>query len=491
MMIKRTLLIGLFLVSSFWGGADRICSAAGVLPSEHERALLELINQARENPLVVALSMGLDPDEIVKDLPELETILTDGLPPVTFNGNLYDAAGAHTADMLAGGYYSHVSSDGLGFDERIQESGYQAATCGESLGMLGFANFIDPENAVRLIFESMFRDELDPSQNEKRNILSLDLQEIGISLASGTVQVGGVVFNAYLVTCDFGSTGVSLMELELYQLINQAREKPLVVAASMGMDTDQLLEDIPELEEILTGGIPPLRFSRNLHESARLHALDMMENDYYSRISLDGRTVDDRVTETGYRSLVTGEVMGLSATVDFEDPEEVAIGLFGRIFRHELTPGCADRTILNPEMLDVGVSFNVSSPGEGGVSGSLNDCYSRLVVADFAASAVAEPASLIGRAYRDSNGDGLYDPGEELPGIRVSLQGGIDVDLSLFTGPAGDFSASLEPGAYRISIDIEDAVFEYEIEIADENRAVECMIDAAVGGQAAPDEQQE
>ena len=483
-MFIRIKIVSILLLSvAFWAGTCGVVSAAGVCPSEHERALLELINEARENPLAVALSMGLDPDEIVKDLPELENILTDGLPAVSFNRDLYDAACAHTEDMFARGYYSHDSPDGLGFDERIQDSGYQAVTCGESLGMLGFVNFIDPGDAVGVLFESMFRDELDPSRSEKRNILGPDFQEIGISLATGTMQVEGIALNAYLVTCDFASTGVSLIELELCQLINQARENPLAVATSMGLDPDQILENIPELGEILTGGIAPLRFSRNLHESARLHALDMLENNYYSHISLDGRTIDDRVAETGYCSLVAGEVMGLSATVDFEESREAAVRLFERIFRHELVPGCADRTILDPEMQDVGVSFNASSPGGEGVSGLLNDYYSRLVVADFAASVVAQSPSLIGRVYRDMDGDGMYDPGEGLPGICVSVQQGTDVVLSLFTGPAGDFSASLEPGVYRISADIEDVVFEHEIEMADENRAVEFMINAA------PDEQ--
>ena len=78
-----------------------------VVPSPHEEALLALINQARQNPLAVAASMGMDPEKILKDLPELEKILKEGLPPVTFNGNLYEAARAHTQDMFANGYYSH------------------------------------------------------------------------------------------------------------------------------------------------------------------------------------------------------------------------------------------------------------------------------------------------------------------------------------------------------------------------------------------------
>ncbi|MDO8785312.1 MAG: CAP domain-containing protein, partial [Syntrophales bacterium] len=169
-IIARVLSILLLLVSLL-GGAGGIANAAEYVPSPHDEALLALINQARQNPLAIAASMGMDPDKIVKDLPELEKILREGLPPVTFNGNLFEAARAHTQDMFASGYYSHDSPDGRSYDTRIRNSGYPAVTTGESLGMLVFANFINPGDAVRLLFEYMFWDELDPSRKEKRNIL--------------------------------------------------------------------------------------------------------------------------------------------------------------------------------------------------------------------------------------------------------------------------------------------------------------------------------
>ena len=180
----------LLLTVSLLGGAGGVVSAAEGLPSPQEEALLGLINQARQNPLGVAASMGMDPEKILQDLPELEKILKEGLPPVTFNPTLYGVASAHTQDMFANGYYSHVSPDGRGYEARIVDAGYPAGATGESLGMLAFANFIDPNDAARFLFEYMFWDELDPLRTEKRNILDPAAERGGCQCGNGRPQPG-------------------------------------------------------------------------------------------------------------------------------------------------------------------------------------------------------------------------------------------------------------------------------------------------------------
>ena len=120
----------LVLAISLLGGLGGV--AAESLPSPQDEALLALINQARQNPLAAAAAMGMDPEKILKDLPQLEQILRQGLPAVTFNGTLSAVARAHTQDMFANGYYSQNSPDGRGYDARIRNSVYPAATTGES-----------------------------------------------------------------------------------------------------------------------------------------------------------------------------------------------------------------------------------------------------------------------------------------------------------------------------------------------------------------------
>lgn len=448
--------------------------------SEHELAFLELINEARENPLATASAMGMDPDRILLDFPELKDILTQGLPPLTFNISLYEAATAHTEDMLENNYYSHDSLDGRTYDDRIRETGYHSLATGESLGLLGFSNFIDPAESVRAMFEKMFRDELDPSSIEQRNILDPELTQAGIALGTGTLNLGGYIFNGYIITCDFGSS-VGKAGMQLFQLINQARSRPLDVAASLGMDPDQILADFPELYDILTQGLPPLTFNFQLYAAAMAHVKDMLENGYYSHDSLDGRTYDDRIRETGYDPLYAGESMGLQCLgPDFidETPDQIdrLIRLmFKKIFARELTPAnTEERNILDPVLREVGISIITGTSSElGGICGD----NLLLMVADFGLSSKEEQTpGIVGVVYSDLDQDMLYSPGEGICQVAVSVEGLSGDDASclfkLHTNEAGGFGLPVVPGEYRISVVIYDHEIVEHIEVGDQNRAV-------------------
>ncbi len=385
-MIMRFILTVLLSVSLL-GGASGIASAAEGGPSPQDEALLALINQARQNPLAVAASMGMDPEKILKDLPELEKILKEGLPPVTFNGKLAEAARAHTADMFAKGYYSHVSPDGRDYDARIKDSGYPAVATGESLGMLVFANFIDPQNAARFLFEYMFWDELDPSRTEKRNILDPGLKEAGVSVDTGVLSLGGALWNVYLATCDFGAV-LSEPENGLLQLINGARANPLGVAKSLGIDTETYLEGRPELRVAFEQGLAPLTVNGSLRSASAAHVRDMQENHYYGKISLDGRTVKERIAASGYRFAAAGESLGVTWFTDPIEPS-VAVGrLFERMLRDELEPSNAGNlTILDPRMQEAGIAL-----GQGVLRNEDQEWNVYLAICDVGVPAPAEPA---------------------------------------------------------------------------------------------------
>jgi uncharacterized protein YkwD len=474
----RIIHITLLAVVLFFAFSVRPSPAQDV-PSQYEQDLLKLINEARENPLAVASSLGMDAEQILKDLPELEDILINGLPPLSFNENLYAAAVAHTRDMLEHGYYSHTSLDGRTFEERIRASGYVPTATGESLGMLAFFNFIQPAKAVELIFENMFRDELDPARTERRNILSSDLEEAGIALRTGTMTLSGSACNVYLATCDFGS-GVRKLELEFFNLINQARENPLAVAESLGMDPDQIMQDFPELRDILIYGLPPLTFNRNLYAAAGSHTRDMLENGYYSHFSLDGRTFEERIRETGYDLLDAGEHMALQCLGDdFIDENDDQIDrlvslMFRKIFTRELRPDSAEeRNILDPVLREVGINVITGRSSElGGICGD----NLLLIVADFGLSSEEQAPAIVGVVYSDQDQDSLYSPGEGIEHIAVSVEGMSGDDTScrfnLYSNEAGGFILSAVPGEYRISVMVDEYEMVEYIEVGEKNRAI-------------------
>lgn len=397
--IMKKISVILLLLPLLLAGAIVCAAADEVVALSPDEALLALINEARRNPLEMAASLGMDPEKIVADLPELENILTNGLYPLALNATLAEAASAHTGDMFARGYYSTLSPDGLDYDERICEAGYPAVLSGESLGMILFANFISPEDAARLIFEYMFQDELDPTRTEKRNILDPCLKEAGISLQSGTLSLGGARWNVYLATCDFGSL-LSCPESELFELINQARENPLQMAESLDMDPARVLADFPEWEDVLTQGLPPLSFNMNLAAAARAHAADMLENGYYSCASSDGRTVEERILEAGYDvnflensgetlwRMCLGEDDGLLNDLEannYDQIQKLMQQTFKNMFTCELMPtSTGQKNILNAAFNEIGIGL------AAGVSPELETlCGDRvmLLVMDFGSSA--------------------------------------------------------------------------------------------------------
>lgn len=326
--------------------------------------ILELINTARANPLAAAEALGFGREQILNRFPDMAAELETGLQPLQWNPDLYQAAIRHTEDMLAYQYYSHESPDGSGFKERIGAQGYPSDTLDESLGMIAFSNFISAEYATRLVFENMLRDELQSESSEELKILSPAMEDAGVGIGNGTWEMGGRFFNIYLATCDFGRKTASDLELEMLGLVNQIRQNPLEYAQSLGMDPDQLLQALPELNEIFRYGLPPLSFHPKLYASAREHATDMLTNDFLSEISSDGRTLEDRVRETGIEPAISSEIFRLQVTTDTLDPAQGSRQHVERLFVRELSPDCVQRHILNPDVDQVGLVVAERAPGD-------------------------------------------------------------------------------------------------------------------------------
>jgi uncharacterized protein YkwD len=467
-------------------GASAVAHSEETFTDEMEALLLEWINSARANPLEMAETVGLDPDQVLADLPELYDELTQGLAPLRPDSALAGVARSHTADMLENDFYGHDSSDGSTPADRILKAGYVSEITDESLGVLGFFNFIDPSDAVFRIFSTLYRGELNPKRTRPRNILAPEFRDVGIGFGAGKLTLQGVPFNVYLATCDFGAPMMSDLELGLLELINQARERPLEVAESMGLNRDEILENLPELADILLYGLAPLTFNEDLYGAAKNHALDMTENGYFSTTSLDGREVQDRFREQGYDPVEAGESLRILVTVDERDPREAAASCFEKLFRRELDPSTEDRNILNPAFKKAGVSFTTAVPVEdpdGEQDRLYAEYHTAMLVGDFGLSMEDEGSPhLKGRVFIDWDGNGLYNLGEGMDEVGLHIQGP-DIDFEVYTNPAGGFSELLDPGMeYRITP--LDDVFGVEqvIEMGAENQSMDFMVEVETLG---------
>ena len=444
------------------------------LMDANETALFDLINAARKDPLGVAESLGMKRTEILKNLPELADILTNGLPELTFNDRLYKSAKDHTADMLANNYYAYESLDGRTIDQRLNDAGYTAAASGESLGLIFFNNFMEPGRAATQIFETMYKDELDPGFAGQRNILNPDIEEGGISFQGGIFRFGRFSFNAYMTTCDFG-TKAALQDLQLLNLINQARAFPKAVAVVYG-------ETCPEDLDPEGNGMPAIAFNPELYAAAGDHATDMVKNEYVNHVSLDNRTPEMRLEEKGYVFDWMTELiyrMPVYAIYDAESDAappveqnlscEPVSDFFKFIYQRAIWSfeKQGDRQLFAPEAVDAGVRI-VS--GQSSVLGDILTDNFLLSVIELAAPAVSSDPSdpdgprLMGTVFDDVNQNGLYDAGEEISGAVVTVaadSGAGEVGFSepfstLVTNPAGGFSINLAPGPYQVRVWVQD-----------------------------------
>jgi uncharacterized protein YkwD len=448
-------------------GFDMIHVARADTVSEMELRLFTLINTARTDPLGTAASLGLDPEQVLRNLPELEEILTEGLPPLEDNDLLHISALGHTQDMLTQNYFSKMSLDGRSPYYRIENIGYDPDVTGETLGILAFYNFIGSETAVNILFKNMFLDELNPERVEPRNILDPEFQDMGIGIGTGVMDLGSGRYNVYLVTSDFASNYNFTMEdaeMALLHLINQAREKPLTVAASLGIDSDQLLADLPELAEVLTKGLQPLGLNQNLQRTARLHSQEMVDDRYFDHDSPDGKSFEERIRESGYDPMMMGESLWIEPIDKQAALEDSAQTIFERMFLAELDRSyTGQRNILNPDFSEVGIGLGELNPEPDEYFD-----HSFLVTCDFGSPSTPAGLYLMGLIYTDIDGDGQYTPGEGIPGMDIYIDYP-NVDFEVKSDRTGSFQLLLGPGPTRVVLWPQDAYKEFWVEIKQDN----------------------
>jgi hypothetical protein len=441
-----------------WGAEAEDAAPTAKFEADAEAQLLvDLINAARKDPLGTAATLGMDPAKIVADFPELADILTNGLPELVFDERLYRSAQKHTADMLANSYYAYESSDGRTLWHRMNDEGYAAIFSGESLGLLFFNNFISPETAVGRIFANMYRDELDPAGSGSRNILNPDAQDIGASIGGGIYKFNGYTGNVYLATCDFGATPETY-ELQVINLINQVRANPGPVLAELGIGINEA--DFPELADLFAkGGLAPLWFDPALYRAADTLVKDMFKNNHFNPRTADGRTANMRARENKYRSEWIAETRMRNITCDQAvSPSETLSRFFKqmvtRAFREDQNQ--REQHLFSATAVDAGIRIMAGAQPEMGFICGDN---LHILVADFAARDEYPDTALTGVVYADRNSNGIYDIGEELAGvgitIKLSAPGGKATHLT--TGPAGGYGMRLAPGRYRVSVDTEVA----------------------------------
>jgi hypothetical protein len=419
-----------------------------------EETFLELTNRARRAPLETAASLGLDPERVLADVPELADILTGGLPPLAADERLRASARNHVRDMIERGYFDEVSPEGQTPLDRALAAGYPAGTAGESLGMLAFLNFMEPAVAAERIFANMLLDELRPGEKSPLRILNPEFRDVGIGFGSRQSDLDGRTFNMYLAALDFGATLTEDLSADdaasaFLRLVNQARNVPLAVGAAMGYDPDALAADHPAL----AGTLPPARLNPALVETARQRLNEMYgEEDVFALWgTLDGEAPPETTASSGAEiAMGSADSVGRREVQIFAGGfrffSDVAQGLFESLFRSErdrLSEG--DALLFHPDVREFGFAAGRVFRKVGGVS--------RLFYAavfEFGAGRVPSSPQVLVAFFRDENGDGLYAPGEGIPGFGFEVVG---YDLGIFASFTRSYGLLLTDGAGGLTVE--------------------------------------
>ncbi|RLB92656.1 MAG: hypothetical protein DRH50_09295 [Deltaproteobacteria bacterium] len=159
-----------------------------------------------------------------------------------------------------------------------------------------------------------------------------------------------------------------------------------------------------------------------LNEVARAHCEDMIERGYFSHITPDGLTPEDRVISAGYDANVVREELGALAFNSYLDTGEAARMLTDAFLRDSIIQRETEEgpTLLNEGIVEVGIAL---CAGELAFTEGPAHGYILSVVL---ARPVMTLSHLIqcGHFFHDYNYNRVYDPGEGMPGVTLSLKDG-------------------------------------------------------------------
>lgn len=221
----------------------------------------------------------------------------------------------------------------------------------------------------------------------------------------------------------------SNFEQLMLELINRSRADPGAEASRLGIDLNEGLdagsiEDTPK---------QPLALHPDLIRSARAHSEWMLENDEFSHTGIDGSDSGNRMSAAGYMfagSWTWGENIAWGGSTGQIDFETHTIALHERLF---ISPGHRENL----------ANGNFDELGLGVLGGEFDGYNAVMVTQNFARSSATPGPLVLGVVFADADGDGFYDPGEGVAGVRVKPAGN---DWHTVTSSSGGYAVPYPAG---------------------------------------------
>jgi uncharacterized protein YkwD len=257
----------------------------------------------------------------------------------------------------------------------------------------------------------------------------------------------------------------------MLELINRARANGGAEAARLGLSG--LQEGPPSINGqawTIQNSVQPLSWNPLLFNAAQNQATNLNNADQFflpvSPHTFGGMTPDQRIAAAGYSmASYNGPT---TASGFFPGPENVAeaesqgsgpyvgarlvaavLSSHNGLFTDQDTAGRGHRnTTMLAFFREVGIGISVGTDNEsnpGQPNGTLDSLY---IVQDFGAQTSQTPF-ITGVVYQDTNGNGFYDPGEGIGGIRVDVTG---TSFFAVTTASGGYSVPVPGnGSYTVT----------------------------------------
>lgn len=174
-------------------------------PTPLEQYMLELINQARANPVSYAASLGIDLNEGLAP----NTISAAPKQPLVINPYLTDGAAQHSQWMLDSDTFSHTGSGGSSPTQRMTAAGYSLVipwATGENIGWMGTTGSLNATAFTKSLEEALFVDAGIAGRGHRLNLMSQNFVEVGVGIRTGQF----LSYNSVMATQDFGKSGSAM-----------------------------------------------------------------------------------------------------------------------------------------------------------------------------------------------------------------------------------------------------------------------------------------
>lgn len=235
----------------------------------------------------------------------------------------------------------------------------------------------------------------------------------------------------------------------LLELLNRARADPGAEATRRSIDLNQGLSP----GTISNTPKQPLAMHRFLVDAARDHSQWMLDTDTFSHTGEGGSTIGQRIVAAGYAltgSWTWGENISWGGASGSFDSTQFTLARHTNLFRssgHRVN-------MMNDDFEEVGM----------GVKEGIFDGWNALMATQkFGRSGATPSPFLVGAAYYDFDGDGIYSVGEAIGGVTVTIDAGTHYTE---TAQAGGYTLPMPSSAGTRTVVFSGTGFSYSTNIS-------------------------